>query len=257
MTKAMVIDLNCDMGESFGHYSIGNDDSIMPYISSVNIACGFHAGDPAIMAKTVRLAVAHGVAIGAHPGLPDLAGFGRRTMSISVKEAEQITLYQIGALSAFVRVAGGQLHHVKPHGALYNMACHDKALALAIARAVSQFDPSLILYGLAGSELIAAGKDLGLTVANEVFADRRYQSDGALVSRKRAGSVIEKQADVLEQIHRIVVNRQVVSIDGNPVSLVGETLCIHGDSPDSLGFAQAIHLFLQQHNIAIEPVSGH
>src|SRR5580693_6750440 len=177
------IDLNCDMGEAFGNYPMPNDDLLLDYISSSNIACGFHAGDPEVMQHSVNMAVKKGVAIGAHPGLPDLQGFGRRDMKISANEAYQMTLYQIGALFGFVKAAGSKLHHVKTHGALYNMAAKDAALAKAIVEAVHDFDPTLILYALASSEMVQAAKKTGIAVASEVFADRTYQDDGSLTPR--------------------------------------------------------------------------
>src|ERR1700759_134655 len=184
------IDLNCDMGESFGAWTMGQDDAVLAHVTSANIACGFHAGDPSPMRRTVAAAAKHGVAIGAHPSLPDLAGFGRREMRVSPDETYAMTLYQIGALAAVARVAGAALHHVKPHGALYNMAAKDRALADAIANAVHDFDASLILVGLADSELTRAGNAIGLAVAHEAFADRRYEADGSLTPRREADAVI-------------------------------------------------------------------
>ncbi len=184
------IDLNCDIGEGFGTYNVGFDEEIMPYISSANIACGLHAGDYTTMNKTVQLALENNVAIGAHPGLPDLQGFGRRKMAISPQEAFEMVLYQIGALHSFVIAHGGTLRHVKPHGALYNMAAVDSKLAEAITEAIYRFQPELILFGLANSELIKAGKKIGLQTANEVFADRTYQNDGTLTPRHQANALI-------------------------------------------------------------------
>lgn len=184
------IDLNCDMGEAFGNYPMPNDDTLMDYITSANIACGFHAGDPEVMQHTVNVAIKKGVAIGAHPGLPDLQGFGRREMKISANEAYQMTLYQIGALYGFVKAAGGKLHHVKAHGALYNMAAKDESLARAIVNAVHDFDPSLILYALANSQMVTAAQKIGLVTASEVFADRTYQDDGSLTPRVQSNAMI-------------------------------------------------------------------
>src|SRR5512142_1723307 len=184
------MDLNCDMGESFGRYTLGDDASIMPFITSANIACGLHAGDPLVMRLTVRLAKEHGVAVGAHPGWPDLQGFGRRAMSLTPEETEAFILYQVGALSAFARLEGIELRHVKAHGALYNQAVKDRSLAEAIARAVKAFDRQLILVGLAGSAMIDAGLEAGLRVANEAFPDRRYEPDGTLMSRQRPEAVL-------------------------------------------------------------------
>ena len=254
MTESLTIDINCDMGESFGRYSLGNDSAIMPYISSANIACGFHGGDPQVMAATVRLALAHGVAIGAHPGLPDLAGFGRRAMELTPKEIEAITVYQLGALSGFIRVAGGRLNHVKPHGALYNMACKDQAIAQSIARAVNRFDSNLILYGMAGSELVAAGTREGLAVAREVFVDRTYQVDGSLTPRQDPGALITNESDALKQLHRVIAQGKVCTVDGIDVDVKAETVCIHGDTPGALAFVQAIRQFSHNNRIAIKPV---
>nr|WP_317241402.1 5-oxoprolinase subunit PxpA [Hymenobacter sp. 5414T-23] len=190
MNHPYAVDLNCDMGESFGAYSLGHDEAILPFITSANIACGYHAGDPAVIKRTVRLALQHGVAIGAHPGLPDLVGFGRREMAVSPEEAYDMTVYQLGALAAFVLVEGGTVHHVKPHGALYNMAAINPALAEAIAEAVYRVQPEACLYGLAGSALISAGQKLGLSTAHEVFADRTYQPNGTLTPRRQPNALI-------------------------------------------------------------------
>lgn len=250
------IDINCDMGEGIGPDHGGElDAALMEYVSSANIACGFHAGNPATMQDTVRLAVQHGVAVGAHPGLPDKEGFGRHPQPITPREAYQITLYQIGALHAFAKAEGAVLHHVKPHGALYNMAAADQALAEAIARAVVDFNPRLVLYGLSGSQLIHAGRRAGIAVANEVFADRAYRSDGSLMPRSQWGSVIEDEATVTEQVRSMVFHQQVIAADGQVVCIAAETICIHGDSPHALSFARAIHTCLQQVNVTIQPIT--
>ncbi|SJN54338.1 LamB/YcsF family protein [Vibrio ruber DSM 16370] len=240
------IDLNCDMGESFGVYSLGNDVALMDYVSSVNIACGFHAGDPGVMRETVRHALEKSLAIGAHPGLPDLAGFGRRTMAISPREAYDMVVYQIGALYGFVRAAGGHLHHVKPHGALYNMAAQDTSLAAAIAQAVKDVDPTLILYGLSGSTLILAGEAEGLRVANEVFADRTYQSDGTLTPRSQPDALIHHDDEALNQVLDMVSQGKVQATDGQWIDIQADTICIHGDGAHALEFAVKIHQTLQQ-----------
>ncbi|KEQ19504.1 LamB/YcsF family protein [Endozoicomonas numazuensis] len=254
--KAPTLDLNCDMGESFGQYVMGNDAGIMPYISSANIACGFHAGDPNIMAKTVKLALEHHVAVGAHPGLPDLQGFGRRNINISPEEAYTLTLYQIGALSAFVTAEGSQLHHVKPHGALYNMAARDPDLAKAIAEAVYQFNPELILYGLAGSCLISQAETIGLRTASEVFADRSYQSNGQLTPRDQTGAMLEDKQKSLEQIRDMVLHNQVTSLDGQIIAIQADTLCIHGDGPWALDFVRGCERFLQAQGITIQTIQA-
>lgn len=249
------IDINCDMGEAFGNYPMPNDELLFDYISSANIACGFHAGDPKVMQDTVALAIKKGVAIGAHPGLPDLQGFGRREMKITPNEAYQMTLYQIGALFGFAQAAGGKLHHVKPHGALYNMAAKDKSLARAIVNAVHDFDASLILYGLAGSEMIAAAEMIGLKAASEVFADRTYQDDGSLTSRSQANALIIDENESLKQVLRMVNQQEVVSTQQNIIKIKADTLCIHGDGAHAVEFAKNIHQTLKKEGIAIKSPS--
>ena len=234
------IDLNCDMGESTGNTGYSHDEELMQYVSSVNIACGFHAGDAAVMQQTVVAAIKNNLAIGAHPGLQDLQGFGRRNIFITPKEAYQITLYQIGALAGFVKVAGGSLNHVKPHGALYNMAAEDASLAEAIADAIADFDKSLILYGLSGSKLIDAGKQKGLKTASEVFADRTYQANGFLTPRSEPGAMITNPEAAVEQVISIVKNGFVYSLDNAKVSVAADTICIHGDSEHAIKFANAV-----------------
>jgi UPF0271 protein len=246
------IDLNCDMGESFGAYTVGNDEAIMPFISSANIACGFHAGDPATMRNTVKTALKNGVKIGAHPGLPDLQGFGRREMKLSTEECYNIILYQIGSLSAFVKAAGSSLYHVKPHGALYNMAAVDSALSDAIAEAVFDADPSLVLYGLAGSELIKSAERKGLKVKNEVFADRTYQADGTLTRRSMTGAMISDRELALNQVLKMVKEGLVTSVDGVQVPIKAETICLHGDGGHALQFAEAISKRLILEGISIK-----
>lgn len=235
------VDINCDMGESFGAYRLGNDEEILSYISSANIACGFHAGDPATMRKTVRMALEKGVAIGAHPGLPDLVGFGRRNMDIDPQEAYDIVVYQVGALQAFVQAEGGSMQHVKPHGALYNMAATRPALAEAIAEAIYKVNPSLILYGLAGSELTRAGARIGLRTAHEVFADRTYQEDGTLTPRSQPDAMITEQSQSLAQVIRMVTEGRVLSLQGVDMPIQADTVCIHGDGAHALEFARSIH----------------
>jgi 5-oxoprolinase (ATP-hydrolysing) subunit A len=246
------VDLNCDMGESYGTYQIGNDEAIFPYITSANIACGFHAGDPAVMKRTVRLALKHNVAIGAHPGLPDLQGFGRREMSISAEEAYDMVTYQIGALNGFVQSEGGVLHHVKPHGALYNMAATDKNLAEAIAEAVYKINPQLVLYGLSDSELIRAGSHIGLSVANEVFADRTYQDNGTLTSRRSADALIIDEDRAVAQSLRMVREGVVTAVNGKNISIQADTICLHGDGAHAVTFAAKIHTLFKEKNIALQ-----
>lgn len=251
MTNSFTVDLNCDMGESFGAFDIGNDEAIMPFVSSVNIACGFHAGDPAVMKKTVRLAMRHDVAIGAHPGLPDLQGFGRRTMAISPEEAYDMVVYQVGAIAAFVKSEGGVMQHVKPHGALYNMAATNTGLSEAIATAVYKVDPSLILYGLSGSELILAGEKIGLSVANEVFSDRTYQEDGTLTTRKHPNALITDPVLAVAQVMRMIKEGTVLSTSGLAVKIKADTVCIHGDGKFAVSFAQQLNAALKAEGMRI------
>jgi UPF0271 protein len=239
------IDLNCDMGESFGAWAMGQDEALLDLVTSANIACGFHAGDPATMLRTVQLAATKGVAVGAHPSLPDLQGFGRRTMGITPAEARGLTLYQVGALAAFAKAAGTRLRHVKPHGALYNMAAKDRALAEAIAGAVRDFDPSLILVGLSGSELIRAGQDLDLRCAAEVFADRGYETDGSLSPRGQPGAMITDEEFAVARVLRMVLEGRVESRTGIDVAIQAETVCIHGDQPKALAFARRLRTALE------------
>ena len=234
------IDLNCDMGESFGAWRMGQDAEVMPWITSANIACGFHAGDFSTMQQTVLLAKKHGVAIGAHVSLPDLQGFGRRELRVTPDEAYALTLYQIGALSAFTRAAGTRLAHVKPHGALYNMAAKDAALADAIARAVHDFDKDLILVGLAGSALPAAGAAIGLRVAHEAFADRRYEADGSLTPRREADAVIHDIDAAVAQAVRIATKGNAETRDGRIIDVHADTICVHGDRDDAAVFARRL-----------------
>jgi UPF0271 protein len=245
------IDLNCDMGEGFGAWSMGQDEALLELVTSANIACGYHAGDPATMMRVVRLAVAKGVAVGAHPSLPDLQGFGRRTMAISPEEARGMTLYQMGALEAFARAAGGRLSHVKAHGALYNMAAKDRRLADAIASAVRDFDPSLILVGLSGSELIKAGRALGLTCASEVFADRGVEPDGSLTPRGQPGAMIEDEDLAVARVLRMVREGKVAGRDGVDVAIQADTVCIHGDQPKALAFARRLREALEQAGVEV------
>ncbi|HSL20450.1 MAG TPA: 5-oxoprolinase subunit PxpA [Vicinamibacterales bacterium] len=254
---ARSVDLNCDMGESFGAYSLGADAEVMSTITSANIACGFHAGDPAVMRATVRLARAHGVAVGAHPGLPDLAGFGRREMQVSPDEVEGMVLYQLGALAAMARAEGVQLQHVKPHGALYNMAARNVTLSDAIARAVRAFDPSLILFGLAGSPMLAAGEAAGLRVASEVFADRAYEPDGSLTSRRREGSVIHDADAVAARAVRMVRDGSVVATTGASIALRADTICVHGDTPGAADLARRIRQALESAGVAVASFRAH
>lgn len=251
MTPTPTIDLNCDMGESFGAWTLGHDAALMPYLTSANIACGFHAGDPAVMRQTVRLALQHGVAIGAHPGLPDLAGFGRRTMDISADEAFEMTVYQLGALGAVARAEGAKLHHLKPHGALYNMAATNAALAQAIAEAVYQVQPELVLYGLAGSELTKAGERLGLRTAHEVFADRTYQANGTLTPRRQPDALITSAEVAIAQVLRMVQEGRVRTQHGPEITIKADTVCLHGDGAHALEFAQQLSKALREAGVTL------
>lgn len=248
------IDLNCDMGESFGAWSMGQDETILPYVTSANIACGYHAGDPAVMRKTVAAALQHGVALGAHPGLPDLVGFGRRNLDITPTEAYDMVVVQVGALAGVAASQGGRLHHVKAHGALYNMASRNEELADAIARAVFDVDSSLVLYALAGSKQVEAGRRHGLTVAEEVFADRSYQDDGSLTPRKQPGAMIEDADTSIRQVLRMITEGMVGTTQGSDVAVRADTLCIHGDQPGAVVFAQAIRRALTDREIAVRSV---
>jgi 5-oxoprolinase (ATP-hydrolysing) subunit A len=236
----MNIDINCDLGESFGEYKIGNDEAIMPYITSANIACGFHAGDPLTICTTIILAIKHNVGIGAHPGYPDLEGFGRRPMKLSDEELRASILYQVGSVKSISETLGGNLRHVKPHGALYNMASADYGTALVIASAVKEISSSLILYGMAGSEMIRAATDVGLNYAPEFFADRSYTDDGTLVPRNIGGSVIHDTNQVIKRVIKLIKENSVVTISGKTIADHADTICIHGDNKMAPEFVREI-----------------
>ena len=242
------------MGEGFGPWAPGVDADVMPLVTSANIACGYHAGDPGVMRATVELALRHGTAVGAHPGYPDLQGFGRRAMDLSPAEVEDAVLLQIGALHAFTRALGVPLVHVKPHGALYNRAAKDAAIAAAIARAVAGFDAGLILVGLAGSELVTAGQSLGLPVAREAFADRAYEPDGTLRARGLPGAMLPDSAAMVEQAIMIARDGQVTAYGGTHLSIDADTICLHGDTREAAGRAQALRAGLRGAGIAIRPL---
>lgn len=247
----MQIDLNSDLGESFGPWPMGQDAALMDSITSANIACGFHAGDPGVMRATIALAREKGVAIGAHPGFPDLVGFGRREIKASPAEVEDFVLYQVSALAGMAGAQGVRLQHVKAHGALYNMACRDRALADAIAKAVAAFDRTLILFGLPNSELLRAGEAAGLPVAAEVFADRAYNPDGSLTARTTPGSVIHDTLKVVERAVKMVKDRQVIAIDGSAIALHADTICLHGDTPGAADHATAVRAGLEKAGITV------
>lgn len=248
----MFCDLNSDLGESFGAYQMGDDAAIMPYITSANIACGFHAGDPLVMDATIRLAVAHGVRVGAHPGYPDLQGFGRRNLDLTAEEAEAMALYQVAALAGFARAHGVELTHVKPHGALYNQAAKEPPLAEAVARGVARFSKALILVGLAGSALLAAGMAAGLRVAAEGFPDRAYEPDGSLRSRRLPGALLHDPAEVAT--HAVQLVRQGIAITSGSQTrrLTVDTLCLHGDSPGAVANARAVRAALEAAGIKVQ-----
>jgi len=246
------VDLNCDLGESFGRYKLGLDEEVIKYVSSVNIACGFHASDPVVIGKTVKLAKENNISIGAHPGFLDLMGFGRRNMDISLEEAKAYIKYQIGALYGFCKSANVKLNHVKPHGALYNMAANDYNLSKAICEAIYEFDEEIILVGLSKSELIRAGEDVGLKCANEVFADRAYEEDGTLVSRKKDGAIITNEDEAIDRVIGMIVNEKVKSISGKYIDIKVDSICVHGDGIKALEFVKKINKKLKEDNIEIK-----
>ena len=252
----MRVDLNCDMGESFGAWTLGADDAMMPIITSANIACGWHAGDPLVMERTVRLAAEHGVGVGAHPGYPDLLGFGRRSLALSPAEAEAYVLYQAAALAGIAQANGVRLVHVKPHGQLYNDAVTSPPLAEAIARAVARLDPSLILVGLAGSALVEAGRAVGLRVAEEAFADRVYEANGALRSRRLPGAMIHDPVQAAEQVLAMVRDGEVVAHDGTRVRLRADTICLHGDGPTAPQIGAELRRRLEAAGVQVTPLTA-
>ena len=247
------IDFNCDMGESFGMYKMGFDEEVIKHITSANIACGFHAGDPMWMRHTVDLALRHGVAIGAHPSFPDLNGFGRRNIVVSADEAKNDVTYQVGALQAFT--ADKKLQHVKPHGAMYNMAVNDESLAQAICESILEIDPDMILVALAGSRWLDIAEDMGLKVAREIFADRALNADGTLVSRSQPGSVIHDTAEVVERSLRMVTEGKATAITGEQIDVQADSLCLHGDTPGAVEMAAALKRELEAADVEILPLA--
>lgn len=245
------VDLNCDMGESFGRYTLSEQNDILKYITSANVACGFHAGDPHVMRETVQRALVNNVSVGAHPGLPDLNGFGRREMRITPQEAYDMVVYQIGALQGVLATFNETIQHVKPHGALYNMAGKDAQLAEAIAQAVYDISPSLTLFGLAGTELTKAGEKMGLRTVHEVFADRTYQEDGSLTSRSQPDALITDQKQAVAQVVQMVTQGKVTSVNNTEVTLQADSICIHGDGEHALGFVKGIKQTFDEHHIRI------
>lgn len=250
----MRIDLNADVGESLGPWPMGDDATLIPLVTSVNIACGFHAGDPRTIERTVELAVAAGASIGAHPGYPDLVGFGRRELAMAPVDLEAAIVYQVGAVAAFARAAGVELRHVKAHGALYNRAAVDPATAAVVARAVRRCSADLVLVGLAGSMLLGAGLDAGLRVAAEAFPDRSYEADGTLRPRSRPGAVLTDSAAIADRAVRMVRDGLVVAADGTTVRLSPDTLCLHGDTPGAAAHATAVRASLDRAGISVRPV---
>jgi UPF0271 protein len=246
------IDLNCDMGESFGAWRMGHDAALMDVVSSVNIACGFHAGDATTIRETVQTAIKKGVAIGAHPGFPDLQGFGRREMSLSMDEIFDIVLYQVSAIKGICEAFGAKLHHVKPHGALYNTGAKSGGAAFAIAKAVKTIDKNLIFYGLSGSLLISEAEKIGLSTASEVFADRTYTAEGFLTPRNQSNALIDSTPGSIDQVLQMIREKTVMATTGEKVNIKAETICIHGDGAHALEFAQSIRQKLVEENIEVK-----
>ena len=252
----MRIDINSDLGESFGAYRIGNDAGLMKSITSANVAAGFHAGDPSVLRETIRMAKANRVAVGAHPGFPDLVGFGRRELNVTPTEAEDFVLYQLAAVAGVAAAEGVKIQHVKPHGALFNMAVRNAELSTAIARGVAAFDRSLILFGLPGSEILRAGRAAGLRVAVEVFADRAYEPDGSLMSRRKPGAVIHDAGEVVARAVRMVKERTIVAADGSVLEVDADTICVHGDTPGSDALAAKIRTGFEAAGITVKSVGA-
>ncbi len=250
----MRVDLNSDLGESFGRYKLGLDERVMKYISSANVATGWHAGDPVVMRKTVRLAKENDVAVGAHPGYPDLLGFGRRYMKLSPEEARNYILYQVGALHAFARAEGLELQHVKPHGALYNALVREEELARAVIEGIVDFDKNLIFVALSGSRPAEMAGEMGVKVAHEVFADRAYNPDGTLVSRSKPGAVIQDKNEIVERVVSMVKDGGVKAINGEWVELRADSICVHGDNPKAVEITAHIRRILEEEGVKIVPM---
>ena len=248
------VDLNSDLGESFGRYTIGNDDKIIPLISSANVACGYHAADPVVMGKTIAMAKEAGIRVGAHPGFPDLMGFGRRNMNVTPAEAKAYVLYQLGALDAFCRVNGVKMQHVKPHGALYNMAAKDYTLSTAICEAIKEFDSNLIVLALSGGQLAKAAQDMGLRTAMEVFADRGYEEDGTLVDRHKEGAMITDENEAIARVIRMVKEKKVTAVTGKDIPIQADSICVHGDGAKALAFVEKIREAFEKEGIQISPL---
>lgn len=250
-----VVDLNCDMGESFGRYKLGHDEEVIEFITSANIACGYHAGDPMVIRKTVNMAGEHGVGIGAHPSFPDLQGFGRRNMDLTEEEVRNFVIYQIGALKTFAEVCGYKLQHVKPHGNLNIMAATDLHLAEVIAEAVAEVDESLIFVAIGGTKLYQGAVNMGLKVASEFFADRNYNPDGTLVSRRQPNALIDDENLALRRTVKAVKEGKLEAVDGSIVDVKVDTICLHGDGPSAIAFSRSIKEGLQDEGVEVKPLS--
>jgi len=250
----MKVDLNSDLGEGFGRYKLGLDEEVMDHITSANVATGWHAGDPIVMRKTVKLAKEKNVAVGAHPGYPDLLGFGRRYMKLTPEEARNYILYQIGALYAFTKAEGIELQHVKPHGALYNALVREEELARAVIEGIADFDRNLIFVTLSGSRPAEIAEELGVKVAHEVFADRAYNPDGTLIPRSQPGSVIHEEEEIAERVISMVKEGRVKAINGEWVELKADTICVHGDNPKAVEIAAYIRKVLEEEGVRIVPM---
>ena len=249
------VDLNSDLGESFGRYTLGMDADILPLVSSANVACGYHASDPLVMDKTIAMAKEAGVRVGAHPGFPDLMGFGRRNMDVSPAEAKAYTLYQLGALDAFCKAHGIKMQHVKPHGAMYNMAGKDYVLSKAICEAVYEYDKELIVMALSGGELVHAAEDMGLKVAREVFADRAYEEDGSLVNRRKEGAMTTDENEAIARVVRMIKEQKVTAVTGKDIPIKADSVCVHGDGVKALAFVKKIRETLTAEGIEIVPLA--
>jgi UPF0271 protein len=248
------VDLNSDLGESFGRYTLGMDEEIIPLISSANVACGYHASDPVVMDRTIQLAKEAGIRVGAHPGFPDLMGFGRRNLNVTPAEAKAYTLYQLGALDGFCKAHGMTLQHVKPHGALYNMAAKDYALSKAICEAIAAYDKNLIVLALCGGALLRAAQDMGLRAASEVFADRGYEEDGTLVDRRKEGAMITDENKAIARVIRMIKEGKVTAVTGKDIPIQADSVCVHGDGAKALAFVEKIRAALLQEGIEICPL---
>jgi UPF0271 protein len=248
------VDLNSDLGESFGRYTLGMDERIIPLITSANVACGYHASDPVVMDKTIQLAKKAGIGVGAHPGFPDLMGFGRRNMNVTPAEAKAYTLYQLGALDGFCKAQGVTMQHVKPHGALYNMAAKDYELSKAICEAIASYNKNLIVLALCGGQLLRAAQDMGLRAASEVFADRGYEEDGTLVDRRKEGAMITDEDVAIARVVRMVKEGKVTAVTGKDIAIRADSVCVHGDGEKALAFVEKIRQALEKEGVEVCPL---